>query len=68
MDSEILHNGEGGNVEQWLEPRNKSFLFAIVSLFHLLAFFSFLLSIVTHLNKKAIEQLNYYLEESREEV
>jgi len=22
-DSEILHSGEGGDIEQWLEPRNK---------------------------------------------
>jgi len=26
---EILHSGEGGDVEQWLEPRNKSLVFAI---------------------------------------
>ena len=29
VDSEILHSGEGGDVERWLEPRNKSFVFAI---------------------------------------
>jgi len=23
VDSEILHSGEGGNAEQWLEPWNK---------------------------------------------
>jgi len=66
VDSEILHSGEGGDVEQWLEPRNKSILFAIilfVSLFHLLAFFSSFFPIVAHLNKKAIEHLNSYLEE-----
>ena len=26
---ETLHGGEGGNVERWLEPRNKSLVFAI---------------------------------------
>ena len=36
--SEIFHSGEGGDVEQWLESRNKSFLFviALLSLLHLL--------------------------------
>ena len=29
VDSEILHGGEGGVVERWLEPQNKSFFFAI---------------------------------------
>ena len=24
-----LHGGEGGDVERWLEPRNKSLVFAI---------------------------------------
>jgi len=24
VDWEILHGAEGGDVEQWLEPRNKS--------------------------------------------
>jgi len=40
VDSEILHSGEGGNVEQWLEPQNKSFFFviALLSLFHLLVY------------------------------
>ena len=27
VDGKILHSGEGGNVERWLEPRNKSFMF-----------------------------------------
>ena len=26
---ETLHGGEGGDVERWLEPRNKSLVFAI---------------------------------------
>ena len=45
VDSEILYGGEGGDVEQWLEPRNKSFLFAItlLSLFLLLVYYSFIL-------------------------
>ena len=44
MDSEILHSGEGGDVEQSLEPRNKYFLFAIalLSLFNLLDYYSFI--------------------------
>jgi len=42
VDSEIFHSGEGGDVEQWLKPQNKSFLFAIalLSLFHLLVYHS----------------------------
>jgi len=48
VDSEILQSGEGGEVEQWLEPRNKFFVFAIalslslLLLFHLLASYSFI--------------------------
>ena len=70
VDSEILHNGEGEDLEQWLKLRNKSFLFviALLSLLHLLCFYSFILLIITHLNKKATEHLNSYLEESRGEV
>ena len=34
----IIHGGEGGDVEQWLEPRNKLFVFAIDFLF---AFYCF---------------------------
>jgi len=70
VDSEILHGVEGGYVEQSLEPRNKSFLFAIALLslfFYLFSIHSFL-SINTHLNKMAIEHLNSYIEESRGEV
>ena len=68
VDSEILNGGEGGDVEQWLESRNKSLLFAIalLSLFHLLI--NSFLSIITHLNKKIIEHPNSYLEESQGEV
>jgi len=29
VDSKILHSGESGDVERWLEPRNKFFLFVI---------------------------------------
>ena len=70
MDSEILYSGEGRDIEQWLEPQNKSFLFtiALLFLFHLLVHYSFILSIFTHLNKIAIVHLNSYLEESRGEV
>jgi len=44
VDSEILHSGEGRDVEQWLEPRNKSLLFVIafLSLFYLLVYHSFI--------------------------
>ena len=37
-DSEILHSGEGGDVERWLEPRNNSFVFAIVYVLLFIAF------------------------------
>ena len=68
VDSEILHSGEGGDVEQWLEPRNNSFLFAIVSILFTCLLFIHHLSIFTHFNKIAIEYLNSYLEESQGEV
>jgi len=72
VNSEILHGGEGGDVERWLEPRNKFFMFAIVCLltfiFFILLTLAFLvllhlihysyLSVFTHLNKKAIGHLN----------
>ena len=38
VDGEILHNGEGGDVEQWLEPQNKLLVFAIGFLFTLYCF------------------------------
>ena len=37
-DSEILHSGEGGDVEQWLEPWNNSFVFAIACVLLSIAF------------------------------
>ena len=40
---EILHSGEGGDVEQWLEPRNKLLVFAIG---FLIAFHCFTFSIL----------------------
>ena len=69
MDTEILHGGEGGDVEQWLKPRNKSFCLRLLYCLYIYLFIihSFL-SINTHLNKIAIEHLNSYLEESRGEV
>ena len=38
VDNEIIHNGKGGDVEQWLEPRNKCLFIAIflLSLIYLL--------------------------------
>ena len=38
-DSEILHSGEGGDVERWLEPRNKSLVFAIACILLSVAFY-----------------------------
>jgi len=32
VDSEILYSGEGGDVERWLEPQNKFFVFVITCL------------------------------------
>ena len=39
----ILHSGEGGDVEQWLEPRNKLLVFVIGLLiaFHYFTFLSY---------------------------
>ena len=70
VDSEILHSGKGRDIEQWLEPQNKSFLFviALLSLFFYLFIIHSFLSINIHLNKIAIEHLNSYLEKSRGEV
>ena len=46
----ILHNGEGGDVEQWLESRNNTFLFAIAHLsLNLLVFISCFLSLLLSL-------------------
>ena len=42
-DSEILHSGEGGDVEQWLEPRNNSFVFAIACVLLSVNFLFFIL-------------------------
>jgi len=37
--SEILHRYEGGDVKQWLEPRNKSFVFAFACVLLSIAFY-----------------------------
>ena len=50
VDWEILHSGEGGDVEQWLEPRNKSSCLRLLSCLYLL-------SIYTLHNKIAITRL-----------
>ena len=64
----ILHGGEGGDLEQWFEPRNKSFCLRLLyCLYYFFIVHSFL-SINTHLNKIVIEYLNFYLEESGGEV
>ena len=67
MDSEILHSGEGEDVERWVKPRNKSFCLQLLYCLYLFIIHS-ILSINTHLNKIAIEHLNSYLEESRGKV
>ena len=38
-DNEILHSGEGSDVEQWLEPRNNSFVFVIPCVLLSIAFY-----------------------------
>ena len=37
-DSEILHSGEGGYIERWLEPQNKFFVFVIACVLLFIAF------------------------------
>ena len=60
---EILHGGEGGDVERWLEPQNKSLCLRLISCLSYLPYHS--LSIYTHYNKIALSTSNSYLEESR---
>jgi len=43
VDSEILHGGEGGNVEWWLEPQNKSFCLWLLYCLYLLVYHLFIL-------------------------
>jgi len=43
VDNEILHGGEGGDVERWLEPRNKSFYLRLLYCLYLLVYHSFIL-------------------------
>ena len=38
-DSEILHSGEGEDVERWLEPRNNFFVFVITCVLLFIAFY-----------------------------
>jgi len=38
-DSEILHSGEGGDVERWLEPQNNSLVFVIACVVLSFAFY-----------------------------
>jgi len=42
-DSEILHNGEGRDVERWLKPQNKSFCLQLLYYLYLLVYHSFIL-------------------------
>jgi len=46
--NEILHSGEGRDVERWLESRNNSFVFAIACVL-LSIFFTFHTCVVVHL-------------------
>ena len=49
-DSEILHSGEGGDVQRWLKPRNKFFVFVFSCVLHSIAFyFSYLCSCSSYL-------------------
>ena len=43
MDWEILHGGEGRDVEQWFEPRSKSSCLRLLSYLYLFAFYSFII-------------------------
>ena len=47
-DSEILHSGEGGDVERRLEPQNNSLVFVIARVL-LLLLFTFHTCVVVHL-------------------
>ena len=38
-DSEVIHSGEGGDIEQWLEPRTNFFVFAIAYVLLSIAFY-----------------------------
>jgi len=48
VDSEILHRGEGGDVERWLEPPNKFFMFGIACVLFSISF-HYLYCVVVHL-------------------
>ena len=39
VDNEILHSGEDGDVERWLKPRNKFFVFVIAYVLLSIAYF-----------------------------
>jgi len=39
VDSEILHSGEGGDVDRWLKPRNIFFVFVIACVLLSIAYF-----------------------------
>jgi len=44
-DSDIIHSGEGGDIEWWLEPQNNCFVFAIACVLLSIAFpYSYLCS------------------------
>jgi len=54
---EILHGGEGGDVERWLEPRNKSLCLRLIScLSYLLYIHSFIVDLYS-LQQDCIEYL-----------
>ena len=49
-DSEILHSGEGGDVERWLKPWNNSLVFVIVCVLLSITFYiSYLCSYSSYL-------------------
>ena len=62
---EILHGGEGGDVERWHEALNKSLCLRLIScLSYLLYFHSSIVDLYSY-NKIALSTSNSYLEESR---
>ena len=57
MDWEIFHGGEGRDVEQWLEPPNKSSCLRLLSCLYLFAFYSFIIVDLYSSQQVAIKHL-----------